>query len=32
MGLADAYPFVCPPPAAEKLAFVREVIAAESSA
>lgn len=32
MGLPDAYPFVCPPPAAEKLAFVREAVAAESSA
>jgi hypothetical protein len=28
MGVADAYPFVLPPPAVEKLRFVHETICA----
>ena len=32
MGLPDAYPFVVPPPATEKLRFVHEVVAARSDA
>ncbi len=32
MGMADAYPFVLPPPAIEKLRFVHETICAAGAA
>ena len=32
MGLADAYPFILPPPAVEKLRFVHQVIDRDHSA